>query len=253
MSGSLAALFPVSITGISGFVFLRFWVATRSLHRLEPAGLYAFWVGVASLALLFVSVVVILVLDQAWLQFDCRLWSNSSCELKFSISALQPSITQWGWAAALSLPLAAVLVVALHSKSLSERALLNIFLQDLKGTALGRLAIASADRDPSLPIALTLETGHVIIGYPISPESFANSSADVDILPFASGFRDDRHRLHLSTNYRWIYKLSRSKQETFIKAIGRNRIVSANLFDEKKWLAFKKTGSDLEKKSDEPI
>ena len=240
MNWSLSALFPVSIVGLSGFVFLRTWKATRALHRLEPIAIFSLWVGVAGSLLWGLSVVLIVLFDQLLLQLSCHFWQDSSCQLNFSLAPLQPSATQGSWAAVLSLPISIAFVVLLRNSKISDWALREILLQDLESTALGKLAKSSSDVRPSLPIALTLKSGHVIIGYPFSPESFANSSPDVDVLPFASGFRDERHELKLTTNYRWIYKLPRAQQEMFIKSITRNQIVSANLFDESRWLQFRK-------------
>lgn len=245
MNSFLGTVFPLSIVGVSGFVFLRTWLATRALHRLEPVGLYSFWVAAAGLVLWFLCIFLVVLLEQLWVPIDCFLVAQNPCRLTFSPVYLQPSPIQWNIAAILSVPASIVSVVLLGQGSgrvLSRRILGAILLQDLESTALGRVAKACSRQGADFPISLTLDTGHVIIGYPISPESFANSSPDVDVLPFASGYRDDQERLHLTTSYRWIYELSREQQETFTKAITRARIVSANVFDEEKWLRFNKRG-----------
>jgi len=193
---------------------------------------------VAGFLLLAISVSFLIFIDQLWLQIDCWALASLPCNLKFDISALEPTSNQWQWAAVLSLPAALILIVLLNNMRLTERILRLILVQDLKSTALGRIALESLKKQPSMPIAINLENNHVIIRHPLSLDSFANSSSDVDVLPFASGYRDEKQKLNLRTSYHWIYELPETEQEVFVKAISRSRIVSANLFDEEKWLNF---------------
>jgi len=55
-------------------------------------------------------------------------------------------------------------------------------------------------------------------------------SSDVDVLPYASGYRKESDlQLELRISYGWIYHLSLDQRQRFVKAVQRERIVSANL------------------------
>lgn len=233
--GILPPTLILAIAGSSGFLLLRFWSATRLLHHLESARLYPLWVGLTGLSLTLLATILVVLVDQALLLCEA-FWAGSEAKLILDWSALLPSQVQWAVGVLLSLLLAVLVVVVFRDSKLADAVRRWILGQDLSNSALGQLAVASIEG--RLPIAITIDTGHVVVGHPVGPESFATNSDDVNVLPYASGYRDEHQKLVLTTNYRWIYGLPKTEVGRFTKVVHRNRIVSANLFDENHYLRF---------------
>jgi hypothetical protein len=235
-SGILTPSIGVASTGFAGFIFLRAWFGTRMLHRLEPGRIYGFWVGTAGFALTLLSLVLILLLEQARIILTHLHQAPEGVRLTLDLRALQPSMVQW-WLTILLSPALATVALGLDRWPFSSRFADGILERDLERSAFGQLAMRALEAEK--PMALTLDTGHVVIGHPTGLQSFASVSSDVDVLPFASGYRSETHDLVLTTSYQWIYGLAEAERRSFVKAIHRDRIVSANLFDQKRFLQFR--------------
>lgn len=233
--GILPPTLILAIAGSSGFLLLRFWSATRLLHHFESARLYLLWVGLTGLSLTLLATVLVVFVDQVLLLYEA-IWAGSKVRLILDWSALLPSQVQWTVGVLLSLLLAVLVVVVFREGKLADAVRRWILGQDLSNSALGQLAVSSIEG--RLPMAITIDTGHVVVGHPVGPESFATNSDDVNVLPYASGYRDEHQTLVLTTNYRWIYGLPKTEVGRFTKVVHRDRIVSANLFDENHYLRF---------------
>lgn len=127
------------------------------------------------------------------------------------------------------------------------------FMEEIQDDEFEKLIVTAAARP--MPIAFTLETGNVFVGYVLYERNPTFKRKDVTILPLMSGVRDPEGHIQFHTFYSPIYSkindstkaLQHLSEDDFKKVIPIARICSSNLFDIEAYEYF--LGYDEKKKS----
>lgn len=162
------------------------------------------------------------------------VWSNGSIALILLTSFLLPHVVY-----------VIGFIIKCEDPKYRDKKVKEYHANAIKNDELMLLLTYSISRE--MPIMFTLENGKVYVGWPNSEPNPTHDLSFIRILPYLSGYRDDKtHREKFTTDYEVILnivinndsKLSHLSLDDFRIILPVNKIISAHLFDLKAYIEF---------------
>lgn len=239
----MSALTIAAVALAAGWVFVRRWLQTRFIALQEIGHPQYFSAGVAAVCLLALGACVHHFTKENFADFsriehefiellptgeEVKAAADDKAQAAVDRAAQKnaDNLADFAESAGWSLVLAAVLPWLFNLPVFQSQRLMQAMMKKV-GAYDAIEQIYAHSLDCGVPLAITLKSGKVYVGYSVATSSLPDVERKwLTLFPLLSGYRDDQSGLELPTNYAQIYgEITQSTPEEAVNLINQFRVV----------------------------